>query len=76
MNEFRGGYGRPRRGFGGGRGMGSQGYCICLRCGYRAPKQPGVPCREMRCPKCGAVMVREGGYHHQLYLERRRKREE
>ncbi len=50
--------------------MGSQGYCICLRCGYRTPKQPGVPCREMRCPKCGAVLVREGGYHHQLYLKK------
>jgi len=53
-----------------GRGMGPIGYCICLRCGYRVRKIPGVRCLEMKCPKCGAAMVREGSYHHQLYLER------
>jgi len=63
------------RGFGRGfgRGMGPISYCICLRCGYRVPKQPGVRCLEMRCPKCGAAMVREGSYHHRLYLERLKK---
>ncbi len=64
------GAGRQGSGAGAGGGYGPAGYCICLRCGYRVPKQPGVPCREMRCPNCGAVLVREGGYHHQLFLEK------
>lgn len=51
-------------------GMGPGGYCICLKCGYRVPKQRGVRCMDMRCPKCGSVMVREGFYHHNLYIEK------
>ncbi|MCD6447905.1 MAG: hypothetical protein J7L58_02520 [Thermoplasmata archaeon] len=48
-------------GRGRGRGAGKGGppaECICPACGYRAPHQPGVPCRQMRCPRCGAPMVR------------------
>jgi len=85
LSEFQGagrgrgeGYGRRWREkgpwTGGGRGLGPEGYCICLRCGYRVPKQPGVPCSEMKCPNCGAVLVREGGYHHRLFLEKVSKR--
>ena len=64
------GYGR---GHGAGRGMGPSGYCICLKCGYRVAKQPGVRCMDMRCPNCGAVLIREGSEHHQLYLQRKGK---
>lgn len=41
-----------------GRGLGMGGYCICPNCGYQEPHQRGVPCYEMRCPKCNAVMYR------------------
>ena len=48
------------RGMGRGRGRrcGPGGRCICPDCGGEAPHQPGVPCFEARCPKCGAVMRR------------------
>jgi len=67
MHRYRRGYGRGR-----GRGgrLGPSGFCICLRCGYREPKRPGIRCMELRCPRCGAVLIREGSYHHQLYLDR------
>ncbi len=54
-------------GMGGGRGMGGRGggrpglglvqSCRCPNCGYTQPHQPGVPCVNQACPKCGAVMV-------------------
>lgn len=72
------------RGYGGGRnaqgrnneqgGMGPGGYCICLKCGYRIPKQRGIRCMDMHCPKCGSVMVREGSYHHNLYLQKKKEK--
>ena len=51
----------------GGRGMGRRGFgfggpplnCICPSCGYQQPKQRRVPCPNLKCPKCGAPMVRE-----------------
>lgn len=53
--------------------MGSSGLCVCLKCGYEAFHRKGVPCRDERCEKCGAVMVREGSEHHNLYLEKQKK---
>ncbi len=47
------------RGRGGGWGRGPMGYCVCINCGYKIPKQPGVRCRDMTCPRCGGRMVRE-----------------
>lgn len=44
-----------------GRGMGFGGpamTCKCTSCGYEAQKQRGVPCVQMKCPKCGSPMVR------------------
>ena len=55
-------------------GMGPRGNCVCPKCGAVVPHMPGMPCREQRCPECGAKMVREGSYHHQLIEERRRKK--
>ena len=45
----------------GGRGMGFGGpamTCVCTACGYQQQKQRGVPCSTLKCPKCGAPMVR------------------
>ena len=55
--------------------MGVGGNCICPKCGEWMPHQRGVPCQEERCPKCGAKMLREGSYHHQLLKEKRAERE-
>lgn len=46
------------RGFGRGGMGGPIGECVCPNCGYRMPNPPGVPCRSLRCPKCGSVMVK------------------
>jgi predicted amidophosphoribosyltransferase len=51
--------------------MGSGGNCICPKCDSRIPHRDGIPCREERCPECGAKMFREGSEHHRLLLEKR-----
>ena len=53
------------------QGMGPGGFCICPKCGYKEPHVAGIPCRDEKCPKCGARMVREGSYHHKLTSEKR-----
>ena len=53
------------------RGGGPSGNCVCLKCGATVPHQPGTPCREARCPKCGTAMVREGSEHHQAFLAKK-----
>jgi len=52
-----------------------KGYCICIKCNKRIAHTRGVPCRENKCPDCGKVMLREGGYHHRLYLEKKNKKD-
>lgn len=49
------GAGRARagRGFGGFPSV-----CVCSKCGHQQPKQRGIPCTQMKCEKCGAVMIR------------------
>jgi hypothetical protein len=60
----RGGGGMGRgSGSGRGMGMGAVGQCVCVKCGYSAPKKAGVPCMEEKCPKCGTILLREGGTH-------------
>ncbi|HHM23490.1 MAG TPA: ferredoxin [Bacteroidetes bacterium] len=56
-------------------GMGPGGFCVCPKCGERIPHTPGRPCQEERCPKCGAKMLREGSYHHRLWLEKQKKKQ-
>lgn len=51
------GGGRRRR-FRGGSGRGGGGSCLCPACGYAVPHVRGVPCVEVRCPRCGAAMTR------------------
>ena len=50
-------------GQGGGRGGGFRpgpgGMCLCPACGEKVTHQQGSPCMQMKCPKCGAAMVRE-----------------
>ena len=55
------------------RGGGPGGSCVCLKCGAAVPHQPGTPCMQSRCPKCGATMVREGSEHHLRFLEKAKK---
>jgi len=54
--------------------MGSEGFCVCPKCGVKILHRVGIPCREEKCPNCGAKMVREGSYHHQLIEEKKKKR--
>lgn len=47
------------------------GNCICVHCNIQVPHTKGKPCRENNCPQCGKKMMREGSYHHQLYLSKK-----
>ena len=58
------GTGRGRRGTGGrgqGRGFGDgpEGDCVCQTCGLKVAHKLGIPCYQMKCPKCGGMMSRE-----------------
>ena len=44
---------------GGPKAAGPAGFCVCPKCGLRAPHERGVPCVEQKCPTCGAAMTRE-----------------
>jgi len=55
--------------------MGPTGNCICPKCGTKIPHQKGTPCQEEHCPECGSKMLREGSHHHQLFLEKQRKKD-
>lgn len=47
---------------------------MCLGCGAVKGHQPGKPCKDERCPKCGKAMVREGSEHHLLYLKKQEEK--
>ena len=49
------GQGRGRMG---GFAMGPGGNCVCPSCGHTAAHQVGVPCNQIKCPKCGQLMTR------------------
>ena len=57
-----------------GRAMGRGGFCVCPKCGHKSAHQRGVPCQEEKCPDCGAKMLREGSYHHDLLTEKKEKK--
>ncbi len=48
------------RGLMGVFGLGVGGNCVCPSCGKTVPHQRGVPCTQVKCPACGAAMIREG----------------
>jgi len=55
------GFGRGRGGrgrMGGPFGAGPGGTCVCPKCKHEVPHQVGIPCYQMKCPKCGTLMVR------------------
>jgi predicted Fe-Mo cluster-binding NifX family protein len=62
-----GGGGRHRQRRGQGPGPGRMGgpftagpgeFCVCPKCGEKAPHTAGQPCQQMVCPKCGGPMTR------------------
>lgn len=52
----------------------TKGYCICINCDTRIPHKKGIPCRESKCPDCGKTMLREHSYHHRLYLQKQKEK--
>ena len=40
------------------KGLGPGGFCVCPECGIRVPHEQGIPCIQMRCPRCGQIMER------------------
>lgn len=52
--QGRGGRGGRR----GGQGFGPGGQCVCPSCGTKVAHKRGIPCNQMKCPKCGAPMTR------------------
>ena len=41
------------------QGKGPDGYCLCKKCGYKILHQRGAPCSSLKCPECGAVLIRK-----------------
>ena len=53
-----GGAGRIGRKGGTRPGAGPSGNCLCPSCGATVAHQAGIPCYDIKCPKCGTAMVR------------------
>lgn len=51
------GLGRGNRPGRTGRGLGGVNECVCPECGYKESHKRGIPCTEIKCPKCGAQMT-------------------
>lgn len=45
-----------RRGVGVSRRPMGSGVCTCPKCGKETPHKRGVPCSQVSCPKCQALM--------------------
>jgi hypothetical protein len=51
MTGGRAGLGRDQ-----GRGLGGTEECVCPKCGEKTPHARGIPCSQVKCPKCGTPM--------------------
>jgi predicted Fe-Mo cluster-binding NifX family protein len=40
------------------QGLGPGGFCQCPACGARVPHEQGIPCVQVRCPRCGQITER------------------
>ena len=54
--QKKGGQGLGR---GGGFAPGPGGVCVCPQCGHEQAHERGVPCPQVKCPKCGAALARQ-----------------
>ena len=51
---------QPGEGMGQGLSQVGEGgfeYCRCPNCGYEVQHERRVPCRRIRCPRCGSLMI-------------------
>lgn len=51
MTGRRGGLGRGQ-----GQGLGGTSECVCPSCGEKTAHTRGIPCSQVKCPKCGTLM--------------------
>jgi predicted Fe-Mo cluster-binding NifX family protein len=40
------------------QGLGPGGFCQCPACGIKVPHEQGIPCAQVRCPRCSQIMER------------------
>lgn len=55
------GQGKGRGRMGGPLTAGPGGICVCTNpeCKNKVSHQVGVPCYQVKCPKCGSPMIRQ-----------------
>ena len=53
--------------------LGTEGNCICPKCGEKVNHLKGQPCQQTVCPKCNTKMLREGSEHHQLLIKKNQR---